>query len=129
MTATGRVVLGVGARAGVPVDELSAAIDAALHLAGLESGQVASLATLDRRAAEAGIRVAAGRHGWPIAAFAAGELAAVDVPHPAGAVAAATGTASVAEAAALLAAGPGAVLALAKTVFPRVTVAIARAAV
>jgi cobalamin biosynthesis protein CbiG len=50
------------------------------------------------------------------------------VPHPAARVAAATGTASVAEAAALLAAGPGAVLVLPKTVFPRTTVAIARRA-
>jgi len=41
-------------------------------------------------------------------------------------VAAAAGTGSVAEAAALLGAGPGAVLVLAKTVFPRSTVAIAR---
>jgi cobalt-precorrin 5A hydrolase len=125
VTGAGRVVLGLGARAGVPEAELAAAIDAALHNAGLPAAGIAALATLNRRAAEAGVRAAAGRHGWPVHGFAAEELAELDVPHPSATVAAATGTPSVAEAAALLAAGPGAVLLLPKTSFPRVTVAIA----
>ena len=127
MTATGRVVLGLGARAGVAEEELAGAIDAALRQAGLAPAGIAGLATLDDRAAEAGVRAAAHRHGWPVLAFDSARLAGVDVPHPAAAVAAAVGTPSVAEAAALLAAGPGAVLLLPKTVFPRVTVAIAAA--
>jgi cobalamin biosynthesis protein CbiG len=126
VTATGRVVLGLGARSGVPEEELAGAIDAALRQAGLEPAGIAGLATVDRRAAEAGVRAVAHRHGWPVLAFGGARLAGVDVPHPAAVVAAAAGTPSVAEAAALLAAGPGAVLMLPKTVFPRVTVAIAR---
>jgi cobalamin biosynthesis protein CbiG len=123
----GRVVVGLGARAGVPEVELAAAIGAALHDAGLTAAGIAALATLDRRATEPGVRAAAERHGWPVEGFAAGDLAGVDVPRPSATVAAATGTPSVAEAAALLAAGPGAVLILPKTSFPRATVAIARA--
>jgi cobalamin biosynthesis protein CbiG len=124
--ATGRFVLGLGARAGVPEGELAGAIDAALRQAGLDPAGIACLATLDRRAAEAGVRAMAQRHGWPVLAFDGTRLKAVDVPNPAETVAAAVGTASVAEAAALLGAGPGAELVLAKTVFPRATVAIAR---
>ena len=119
-------VLGLGARAGVPEEELAPAIDAALRQAGLDGAGVAALATLDRRATEAGIRAVARLFGWPVVAFAAAELTAVTVPNPSAVVAAAAGTASVAEAAALLAAGSGAALILRKTVVGRVTVAIAR---
>jgi cobalamin biosynthesis protein CbiG len=119
-------VLGLGARAGVPEEELTAAIDAALRLVRLDSAGIVALATLDRRAAEAGIQAAARRSGWPVVAFTAAQLTTVTVPHPSTAVAAVAGTASVAEAAALLAAGPGAVLILPKTVYDRVTVAIAQ---
>ncbi len=119
-------MLGLGARAGVPEAERAAAIAAALGEAGLAATEIAGLATLDRRAAEAGVRAVAERHGWPVLAFEAACLAAADVPNPAPAVAAAAGTPSVAEAAALLAAGPGAVLVLAKRIFARSTVAIAR---
>jgi cobalt-precorrin 5A hydrolase len=126
VTATARVVLGLGARPGTPETELAAAIDAALRLAGLAPADVAGLATLDRRAAEAGIQAVAQRHGWPVEGFAAEALAGVDVPRPSSTVAAATGTPSVAEAAALLAAGPGAALLLPKHTFPRATIAIAR---
>lgn len=44
------------------------------------------------------------RRGWALAGFSAEQLNSIAVPHPAAAVAAATGTASVAEAAALAAA-------------------------
>lgn len=118
-------MLGLGARTGVPEGELAAAIEAALRQAGLDTAGIAALATLDRRAGEAGIQAVAQRLGRPVVAFAAAQLAVVSVPHPSATVAAAAGTASVAEAAALLAAGPGAVLILPKTVFNRVTVAIA----
>ncbi|MEU8611223.1 cobalamin biosynthesis protein [Actinoplanes sp. NPDC048791] len=129
MSVTGGLVLGLGARAGVPEEELAAAIDTALRQADLEPAQVNALATLDRRAAEAGVRAVAQRYGWPVTGFAAAALADVDVPHGSGIVAEATGTPSVAEAAALLAAGPDAVLVLPKTAFPRSTVAIARGSI
>ncbi|MFC8015957.1 Rv2231c family pyridoxal phosphate-dependent protein CobC [Streptomyces cinereoruber] len=102
--------LGVGARSGVPVDEVLALVDAVLREAGLSRTAVRSLGTLDARAAEPGIAGAAALLGVPVRGFAAEELAAVSVPHPSARPLAATGTASVAEAAALLAAGtePGA---------------------
>jgi cobalt-precorrin 5A hydrolase len=53
-------------------------------------------------------------------------LAAQDVPSPSGRVAAAVGTPSVAEAAALIAAGDGGVLVLRKCVFTGIAVAVAR---
>jgi cobalamin biosynthesis protein CbiG len=126
VSVTGDLVLGLGARAGVPEEELAAAIDAALRQAGLEPARITVLVTLDRRAAEAGVQAVAQRYGWPVTGFAAAALAAVDVPHASGIVATATGTPSVAEAAALLAAGTDAVLVLPKTAFARSTVAIAR---
>ncbi|WP_225802262.1 Rv2231c family pyridoxal phosphate-dependent protein CobC [Streptomyces sp. NK15101] len=97
--------LGVGARSGTTADELLALIGEALREAGLPAGCVRSLATLDARAAEPGIVAAAAALGVPVRGFPARELAAVPVPHPSALPLAATGTASVAEAAALLAAG------------------------
>ena len=120
------MVLGLGARSGVREKELAEAINAALAAAGLYPDRIAVLATLDRRAAEAGVIAVAGRFGWELVAFPAAELAAVAVPNPSPVVAAAVRTAGVAEAAALLAAGPEARLVLTKRTYPRVTIAVAR---
>ncbi|MGW7430573.1 Rv2231c family pyridoxal phosphate-dependent protein CobC [Streptomyces sp. NPDC054861] len=98
---TGAVVVGVGARSGVSVDEVLALLDAALREAGLAVADVVALATLDARAGEPGIAGAAERWGVPVRAFGAEALASVPVPHPSSVARAATGTASVAEAAAL----------------------------
>ncbi|WP_436843386.1 Rv2231c family pyridoxal phosphate-dependent protein CobC [Streptomyces narbonensis] len=100
--------LGVGARPGVPVDEVLALVDAVLREAGLTRAAVRSLATLDARAAEPGVAGAGAELGVPVRGFPAGELAAVPVPHPSALPREATGTPSVAEAAALLTAGAGA---------------------
>ncbi|WP_435187129.1 Rv2231c family pyridoxal phosphate-dependent protein CobC [Streptomyces sp. bgisy126] len=89
------------------MDEVLALVDAVLREAGLPRAAVRSLATLDARAAEPGIAGAAALLGVPVRGFAAEELAAVSVPHPSALPLAATGTASVAEAGALLAAGGG----------------------
>ncbi|MFD5106891.1 Rv2231c family pyridoxal phosphate-dependent protein CobC [Streptomyces cinereoruber] len=86
------------------MDEVLALVDAVLREAGLSRTTVRSLGTLDARAAEPGIAGAAALLGVPVRGFAAEELAAVSVPHPSARPLAATGTASVAEAAALLAA-------------------------
>jgi histidinol-phosphate/aromatic aminotransferase/cobyric acid decarboxylase-like protein len=111
--------VGIGATAGVGPDEVLAAVDAVLPPGSAE----VRLATLDRRAAEAGLREAAGRRGWTLTGHPAESLAAVPVPTPSGRVAAAVGTPSVAEAAALLGGGE---LLVGKTVVGRVTVAVAR---
>lgn len=117
------IALGLGARSGA---ELAGPVRAALASAGLVPADVAVLATLDRRAEEDRVLALAGAYGWRVAGFRAAELAACPVPNPGRAAAVAVGTPSVAEAAALLAAGPGARLIMPKRVHGGVTVAAAR---
>ena len=101
-------------------------MDKALADAGLSAAAVWRVATVDLKAGEQGLVGAARERGWPVAGFAPADLAAVEVPNPSETVRAAIGTPSVAEAAALIAAGQGAVLIAHKSKSPRATVAIAR---
>jgi len=114
------VAVGIGFRPGTGADRILAAVRAVLVDADCHC-----LATLDRRGEEPGLLRAAAELGVPVCTFAPAELVGVAVPHPSGRVAAATGTASVAEAAAVLAARGGP-LVRAKTVHQGVTVALAR---
>jgi cobalt-precorrin 5A hydrolase len=109
------VIVGVGATSGATADDVLAAVDAVLP-AGADDVRLATLAARADVVAQA-----AARRGWPVSAHSAAELAAVPVPAPSGPVAAAVGTASVAEAAALLGGGT---LLVGKTVVGRVTVAV-----
>ena len=120
------VVVGVGARRGAGLADLRAAVDAVLAEAGLAASEVAVLATVDRRAADPGVLRLAADRGWRLAALPAAELARQDVPNPSATVASAVGTPSVAEAAALRAAGPGGALLVPKRTFGTVTAAVAR---
>ncbi|OKI08224.1 cobyrinic acid a,c-diamide synthase [Streptomyces sp. CB02923] len=101
------VVVGVGARRGVPAAEVLALVLDSLAAAGLAPDAVTALATVDAKAAEPGLTGAAERLGVPLLVYPAAVLAAVPVPHPSAAALAATGTPSVAEAAALAGAGGG----------------------
>ncbi|NMO55472.1 cobalamin biosynthesis protein [Actinoplanes sp. TBRC 11911] len=121
----GVFVVGVGARRGVSVGDLRSAVDTVLREAGLVDADVRILATIERRAAERGVREMAREKGWELVPLDAVELGRQDVPHPSATVHAAVGTASVAEAAALAAAGSGSRLTVPKRVFPGVTVAVA----
>ena len=112
------ITVGVGASSGASAAEVLAAVDAVLPNAG---GAV-RLATLDARAREQGFLGAAAARGWALVGHPADVLAAVLVPTPSRRVAATVGTASVAEAAALL---HGRSLVVPKTVCGRVTVAVA----
>ena len=114
------LVAGVGASSNAPAGAADALLDTAL--AGLARASLAEVTTIDRRAGDPVITSL----GLPVRAFTADALAAVDVPTPSEVVRAAVGTASVAEAAALLAAGPGAELVVAKLAGKEATVAIAR---
>ncbi|MFB8249370.1 cobalamin biosynthesis protein [Streptomyces sp. NPDC055952] len=118
-----RVVVGVGASKGVPVEEVLALVEAALREAGLPAAAVAELATADAKAGEPGIVAAARQLGVPLVTYPAGDLARVGVPHPSEAVRAAVGTPSVAEAAALL---RGGALLVPKRRSGRATCAVAR---
>ncbi|MYV93057.1 Rv2231c family pyridoxal phosphate-dependent protein CobC [Streptomyces sp. SID1034] len=99
------LVVGVGASKGVPATEVLALIGAALADAGLDPRAVVELATVRGKAHEPGLVGAATALGVPLVGYAAGELAAVEVPHGSGVVLAAVGTPSVAEAAALAGGG------------------------
>jgi cobalt-precorrin 5A hydrolase/precorrin-3B C17-methyltransferase len=96
------LIVGVGASRGVNAAEVGGLIDQALADAGLSPQSVRLLATADLKADEPGILAAARERGWPVVTFPAAQLAAVPVPNPSEVVRSATGTPSVAEAAALL---------------------------
>ncbi|WP_445330583.1 cobalamin biosynthesis protein [Streptomyces sp. GSL17-111] len=114
MAAPGRVTVGLGARRGATVEEVLAVVAAALSRAGVPAGAVEHLATVEAKASEPGLVAAAGRLGVPLRGHSAAALAQVPVPNPSALPAAAVGTPAVAEAAALLGAGPGAELLVAK---------------
>ncbi|MFJ8886482.1 Rv2231c family pyridoxal phosphate-dependent protein CobC [Streptomyces sp. NPDC102402] len=99
------LVVGVGARRGVPAEEVLGLVLRALEEAGPAAGDVVALATLDSRADEPGIAAAAVRLGVPVWSYPAAVLDRVPVPHPSKASRAAAATGSVAEAAALVEAG------------------------
>lgn len=100
-----QLVVGVGGRAGVSVAEVCALVEETLRGAGLAPGAVTALATVDSKAAEAGLAGAAKRFGVPLIGYPAEQLAAITVPHPSEAARTAAGTSSVAEAAALAGGG------------------------
>ena len=104
------LVVGIGASSNASADEILALVDESLAAAGFSPLSVTAVASVDAKSEEPGLLAAARSRGWQLRFFTAAQLAAVDVPHPSEVVRAAVGTPSVAEAAALLAAGPGATL-------------------
>lgn len=121
------LVAGIGCARGAPAEEILGLLSAGLAEAGLAQRSLGALASIDRRRDEAGILEAARRLGLKVLWFAAADLSRAEgVENPSEAVRAAVGTPSVAEAAALLGAGTGAVLALPKRRSAAATVALAR---
>ena len=118
------LLVGVGASRGASATEIGRLIDGTLAELGLSSRSVRYIATADVKADEPGLLAAAAMRGWPVVTFPASRLAAVPVPNPSEVVRRAVGTASVAEAAALI--EPGAVLLAAKRASAHATVAVAR---
>ena len=82
-------------------------MQAALALAGAQARDVTLAASITLKSDEQGLLSLAHEHGWPLHFYTAQELAAVTVPNPSETVRRYTGTPSVSEAAALLAAGAG----------------------
>jgi cobalt-precorrin 5A hydrolase/precorrin-3B C17-methyltransferase len=121
-------VVGVGASTGADFSGLRQLVDQGLAAAGVSVGAVGAVATIDRKSREPALVTLASELGVDCLSFSAARLAAIHVPNPSGAVLRAVGTPSVAEAAALAAAGPGAVLLFTKTVSATgdSTVAVAR---
>jgi cobalamin biosynthesis protein CbiG len=120
-----KLVIGVGCSLGCPADELGALVEAAL---AATRGDIAAVATVDRREGEPCVVALAAAHGVSLRVHSAAALAAVAVPTPSDVVARHVGTHSVAEAAALLAAGPGGRLLVTKRRSANATCAIAEVA-
>lgn len=100
-----KIALGLGCDRGTPAATLEQAVAEALAACGACWAQVAAAASIDLKADEAGLLELAARQGWTLRFYPAAELAQVPVPHPSETVRKYTGTPSVSEAAALLAAG------------------------
>lgn len=98
--------VGLGCDRGVALDTMRDAVQAALNEAGVLPQQVMAAASITLKMDEVALLALAREHGWPLHFYTAPELAAVQVPHPSETVRRYTGTPSVSEAAALLAAGP-----------------------
>lgn len=100
-----RFTLGLGCDRGVALDTMRVAVQVALAAAGAHPEQVVAAASITLKKDEVALLALAAENGWPMHFYEAHELAAVEVPHPSETVRRYTGTPSVSEAAALLAAG------------------------
>ena len=99
------VAIGLGCDRGTPAGTIARAVAEALHSAGLDAAQVRAAASITLKADEPGLLTFAAGQGWTLIFYSPEQLAAVPVPNPSETVRRYTGTASVSEAAALLAAG------------------------
>ncbi len=118
------LVVGVGASSDATADAATELLDDVLATSGLALASLSAVATIDRRAADPVVIAV----GLPVVSFRASELAVVPVPNPSDVVLHEVGTASVGEAAALLAAGPAAELVVQKRKGSTATLSIARRA-
>lgn len=100
-----KIALGLGCDRGTPAATIDQAIAEALAACGASVTDVESVASIDLKADETGLLTVARERGWRIRFYPAAELAAVEVPNPSETVRKYTGTPSVSESAALLAAG------------------------
>ncbi len=103
-----RLALGLGCDRGTPMATLARAVEEALAEVARHASaplEIVAAASIDLKADEVGLLELARARGWPLCFHPAARLAAVPVPHPSETVRRHTGTPSVSEAAALLAAG------------------------
>lgn len=96
--------LGIGCERDTPRELIESAIANIFQAQHLAEAAIAGVATLDLKADEAGLVELCRDRGWPLRCFTAEQLRDIPVPQPSDVVAAAVGTPSVAEAAAILAA-------------------------
>ncbi len=126
--------IGVGCERNTSRTLIERSLQAAFAKAGLAQEAVAGMATLDNKFDESALIDISKNRKWPIRFFAAAILSSVLVPNPSEIVKDEVGTPSVAEAAALLAAGEESFLRQKKTIYHSsfdengaVTIAIAEA--
>ncbi|HZJ27285.1 MAG TPA: cobalamin biosynthesis protein [Acidimicrobiia bacterium] len=117
-------VVGIGASGAASEAEVDDLVRGALAEADVSMAAVRAVATVQARVDHPAIRALP----WPTVGYPVDTLAAVEVSEPSELVARATGTPSVAEAAALAAAGDGARLVVPKRRSRHATVAVARSA-
>jgi len=108
--------LGLGCERGTSQELIARLVDQEFERLGLAPEAIAGMASIDRKSDEQAFLSLAKARGWFQQWLPAVALNAIAVPNPSDAVAAEMGTASVAEASALIAAGPGARLLLNKTI-------------
>lgn len=121
------IVAGVGCRRGAPAPDIEAAIRAALARAGMAADVLDAIATIAAKQSEAGIKTAAEKLGVAIVLVSETDLKAAGARTAtrSARVLALTGIPSVAEAAALAAAGPAARLIGPRLVIGAATCALA----
>jgi len=121
------IVAGVGCRRGAPAPDIEAAIRAALDRAGVASQALDCIATTAAKRGEIGIEAAAAKLGVAVVLVPNAELQAVSdrTATRSARVLALAGVPSVAEAAALAAAGPAARLISPRLVIGAATCALA----
>ena len=122
------IVAGIGCRRGAGAPDIEAVIRAALARAGATTADLKAIATGRAKAAEAGIAAAAAKLGLRVVLVADDELKAAGARTETRSerVLALTGVPSLAEAAALAAAGPSSRLIASRLVFGAATCALAR---
>jgi cobalt-precorrin 5A hydrolase len=122
------IVAGIGCRRGAAAANIEAAIRAALARAGISAAELKVIATSTTKEAEAGIATAASTFGVGVMPIAEAELKAAGarVATRSDRVLALTGVPSLAEAAALAAAGPSSRLIASRLVVGAATCALAR---
>ena len=108
--------LGLGCERGTSQELIARLVDQELDRLGLAPEAIAGMASIDRKSDEQAFLALAQERGWAQQWMPAATLNAIAVPNPSVAVEAEMGTASVAEAAALIAAGPESRLLLNKTI-------------
>ncbi len=117
--------VGIGCNRYTPAAEILSAIRDTLSRFDLSLSSIASLATIDLKADEAGLLQVSHEYGWPLHCYSAEKLSAVkDLPTPSAIAEECVGVAGVAEPAALLAAGANDWL-VTKQKYANVTVAVA----
>ena len=126
-TMTGSLVAGIGFRRGAGADDIAALIARGLGLLGANAAELAAIATAADRATEPAIRGAAARFGLSPSPVTAAALAARDgeVVTRSPRIEHLRGVGSLAEAAALAAAGPESRLALPRIASAAATCALA----
>ena len=119
-----KVVVGIGCRRQTPMNEIEEAVTSVLADHGISWSKIVEIVSIDLKKDEQGLLDFAAEKKVPIRFFSAAELENIKVPSPSAKVEAVTGSASVSEAAAIVA-GRGELL-VKKHKFTRVTVAVAR---